>query len=160
MRVVTPEVLRFVTAMDDPDADDANRRMAFRAAAAKHVERSRECQSGRAPEQHLWELQLLQTRRGDARGMSEPLALYETPGWLEMRDDYLSTSTTTSANVQYGGFGPTGDRCIGLGYALLPGRFKLHLSARSSLADEMHRFAAGLREAVRELQDLLASEPT
>jgi carnitine O-acetyltransferase len=75
-----------------------------------------------------------------------------------MRDDHLSTSTTLSANVQFGGFGPTGERCIGLGYMLLPDRFRLHLSARRSLAGEMLLFAHELRQALSELQDLLATE--
>jgi carnitine O-acetyltransferase len=158
MRVVTPEVVRFVDAMDDAVADKAARRSAFRAAAGRHVERAKECQAGWAPEQHLWELQLIQRRRGEELGVREPLALYESPGWLKLRDDYLSTSSTPSANVRYGGFGPTGSRCIGIAYMLLPDRFGLHLSAPRPVADEMHRFAEELRVAVRELQDLLCGE--
>jgi carnitine O-acetyltransferase len=155
MRVVTPQVVRFVNTMDDPEADEAARRTAFHAAAAKHAERAKECQAGFAPEQHLWELQLIQRRRGADLGVHEPLALYETPGWLRMRDDCLSTSSTPSPNIRYGGFGPTGNRCIGIGYMLLPDRFDLHLSARRPVADEMHRFIEKLRAAVRELEALL-----
>jgi carnitine O-acetyltransferase len=158
MRVITPEVLSFVEAMDDPEADDATRRAAFRAAAEKHVERAKECQAGRAPEQHLWELQLIQQRSGEALGGLEEPALYQSPGWLRMRDDHLSTSTTPSANVRFGGFGPTGERCIGLGYMLLPDRFSLHLSAHRSRAGEMLLFADEVRAAFDELRDLLASE--
>jgi carnitine O-acetyltransferase len=158
MRVVTPEVIRFVNTMDDAEADEATRRTAFRAAAEKHVERAKECQAGYAPEQHLWELQLLQRRRGEALGVPEPLALHNTPGWLKMRDDYLSTSSTPSTNVQYGGFGPTGSRCIGIGYVLLPDRFNLHLSTPRPVADEMLLFTDELREAIRELQELLSGE--
>jgi carnitine O-acetyltransferase len=158
MRVVTPEVVRFVVAMNDPDADEATRRTAFRAAADKHVERAAECQAGHAPEQHLWELQLIQRRHGEAIGVPEPLALYETPGWLKLREDYLSTSSTSSANIEHSGFGPTGDRCIGISYMVLPDRFNLYLSAPRSIADEMGRFADKLREVVCELLDLLSSE--
>jgi carnitine O-acetyltransferase len=154
MRVVTPEVLRFVTAMDEADAP--TRRKAFRVAAEKHVERVRQCRAGAAPEQHLWELQLLQRRHGEATAIAKPPALYETPGWLAMRNDYLSTSTTPSANIRYGGFGPTSERCIGLGYTLLRDRFRLHLSTRRSSADELPRFVEKLREALRELEGLLA----
>jgi carnitine O-acetyltransferase len=156
MRVVTPETVRFVAAMDDPDADEPARTAALVAAAEKHVERARECQAGRAPEQHLWELQLIQRRRGEALGVTEPLALYETPGWLEMRDDYLSTSSTASANIEYSGFGPTGKRCIGISYMVFPGQSRLYLSAGRRTGDEMRLFADELRAAVRELQDLLA----
>ncbi len=160
MRVVTPEVVAFVTAMDDAQADERTRRAAFRAAAEKHVERARECQAGHAPEQHLWELQLIQQRRGAELGVTEPLALYDSPGWLTMRDDYLSTSAVGSTHVQYFGFGSTSRTCIGVGYALLPDRFELYLSTPRAVREQMSVFAEKLPEAVRELEDLLAAEHT
>jgi carnitine O-acetyltransferase len=158
MRVVTPEVVRFVAAMDDPDADVETRTAAFRTAAEKHVARAKECQAGQAPEQHLWELQLIQKRRGAVLGVAEPLPLYETPGWLKMRDDYLSTSSAPSANIQYFGFGSTSNRCIGIAYVLLPDRLNIYLSTPLPVADKMFVFADNVREAVRELQDLLSTE--
>jgi hypothetical protein len=159
MRVVTPEVLRFVAAMEDPDADADARRAAFRAAADKHVARAKQCQAVQVPEQHLWELQLIQRRQGEELGVSEPPELYSTPGWLVMRDDYLSTSSAPSVNIQYFGFGMTSSRCIGVAYVLLPDRFNLYLSTPRPVAEEMYRFAEKLRGAVAELRDLLATEP-
>jgi len=158
MRVVTPEVVRFVAAMDDPTANEQTRRAAFRAAADKHVERAKQCQAGHAPEQHLWELQLIQKRRGSELGVTEPLALYESPGWLTMRDDYLSTSAVPSPHVQFFGFGSTSQKCIGIGYALLPDRFNLYLTTPRAVSDQMSMFADKLPEAVHELHDLLATE--
>lgn len=152
MRVVTPEVRAFVETMDDPAAGREIRRDAFRAAADAHVRRAKECQAGQAPEQHLWELQLIHERRGGA----EPLPLFETPGWLVMRDDYLSTSSAPSANIRYFGFGSTSEQCIGVAYVLLPDRFNVYLSTPRPVADAMFEFAGRLREAVRELHDLLA----
>lgn len=160
MRVVTPEVLAFVAVMDDADADPGSRRAAFRAAAAAHVARAKQCQSGQAPEQHLWELQLIAKRRGAELGVTGPLPLYDSPGWTVMRDDYLSTSSAPSTNIQYFGFGSTSSTCIGVAYVLLPDRLNLYLSTPAPVAAEMHRFADRLREAVGELQDLLASEVT
>ncbi|MFD3607579.1 choline/carnitine O-acyltransferase [Streptomyces atroolivaceus] len=156
MRVVTPEMPAFVAAMDDPAADRDTRRAAFRAAAAAHVARAKECQAGEAPEQHLWELELIQRRRGDELGVREQPALYRSPGWLTMRDDYLSTSSAPSENIQYFGFGSTSSRCIGVAYVLLPDRFNLYLSTPRAVADQMHAFAEHLREAVAELRGLLA----
>jgi carnitine O-acetyltransferase len=158
MRVVTPEAVRFVNAMDDPNADMAARAAAFRAAADKHVTRAKECQAGQAPEQHLWELQLIQRRQGEALGVTEPIALYDSPGWLKMRHDYLSTSSAPSVNVQYIGFGSTSNHCIGVAYVLLPDRFNVYLSAPVPVADEMSVFADKLVEAVRELQDVLSAK--
>jgi carnitine O-acetyltransferase len=152
MRVVSPEAVRFVTAMDDPAADQETRRAAFRAAAEKHVERAKECQVGQAPEQHLWELQLIARRRGD----TEPLGLYDSPGWRIMRDDYLSTSSAPSVNIQYFGFGATSDKCVGVAYVLLPDRLNIYLSTPRAVSDAMFVFAARLREAVHELQDLIS----
>jgi carnitine O-acetyltransferase len=152
MRVVTPEVVAFVAAMDDPGVDAEAKRAAFRAAADAHVARAKECQAGRAPEQHLWELQLIARRRGD----TTPIALYESPGWLVMRDDYLSTSAVPSPHITYWGFGSTSQKCIGVGYAMMPGRFDLYLSTPRTVSEQMAVFAARLPEAVRELEELLS----
>ncbi|SFO66432.1 carnitine O-acetyltransferase [Actinomadura madurae] len=156
MRVVTPEVLRFTEVMDDPAAGAALRRDAFRAAAGAHVRRAKECQAGQAPEQHLWELQLIQKRRGAELGVTEPLHLFDSPGWLTMRDDYLSTSSAPSVNIRYFGFGSTSEQCIGVAYVLLPDRFNVYLSTPRPVAAAMGVFAEKLREAVAELRELLA----
>ncbi|MFG1645894.1 choline/carnitine O-acyltransferase [Amycolatopsis sp. NPDC049252] len=150
MRVVTPEVFRFVAAMEDGSTEE--KREAFRTAAAKHVSRAKECQAGDAPEQHLWELQLIAKRRGDA----DTLPLYSSPGWLKMRDDYLSTSSAPSVNIQYFGFGSTSPQCIGIAYVLLPDRWNIYLSTPKHVSSEMYRFADELGKAVSELQELLA----
>ncbi len=155
MRVVTPEVLRFVSTMEDTVAGPAERLAAFRDAASKHVARAKECQAGDAPEQHLWELALIAKRAGTA----EPPALYESPGWLVMRDDYLSTSSAPSENIQFFGFGSTSPQCIGVAYVLLPDRLNVYLSTPATVADQMHTFARELASAIRELEDLLANAP-
>ena len=160
MRVVTPELLAFVAAMGDEGADAATRRRAYRAAADQHVERARQCQAGQAPEQHLWELQMLQARRGSELGAAEPLALYESPGWTVMRDDYLSTSSAPSQYIQHFGFGSTSAQCIGIAYVLLPDRFNLYLSTPRAVGAHLEVFARELRQALDELRELLAEEPT
>ncbi|HEV7651653.1 MAG TPA: choline/carnitine O-acyltransferase [Actinophytocola sp.] len=151
MRVVTPEVLAFVSTMDDPAASADGRRAAFRTAAEKHVARARECQAGGAPEQHLWELQLL-AKRGGATTFP---ALYDSPGWLVMRDDYLSTSSAPSVNVEYFGFGSTSQQCIGVAYVLLPDNLNVYLSTPRIVGGQLHTFLDELSTAVRELRELL-----
>lgn len=161
MRVITPEILAFVAAMEAPAAAEdpaAARRDAFRSAAQAHVARAKDCQQGRAPEQHLWELQLIQRRRGAELGATEPLALYESPGWLVMRDDYLSTSSAPSTNIEYFGFGSTSSHCIGIAYVLLPDRLNIYLSTPRQVEHQMTGFADELRRAISELVELLAAE--
>lgn len=157
MRVVTPEILEFVKTVEDPQADTAAKQTAFRAAAEKHVARAKQAQMGQAPEQHLWELQLLQKRRGAELGATEEMSLYTSPGWRIMRDDYLSTSSAPSVNVQYFGFGSTSTHCIGIGYVMLPDHWNIYLSTAQEVAGDMHDFANNLRVAVEELANLLAS---
>ncbi|WP_342216072.1 choline/carnitine O-acyltransferase [Nocardia farcinica] len=155
MRVVTPEMIAFVDAMQDGTADRATRLAAARTAADAHVARAKQCQAGDAPEQHLWELQWIQRRRGAELGVTEPIALYDSPGWTIMRDDYLSTSSAPSVNIEYFGFGSTSSRCIGIAYVLLPDRWNLYLATPAAVADQMHAFAGHLRTAVAELAELL-----
>lgn len=158
MRVVTDEIATFVEAMGDPDATAGGRRAALRAAAAAHVARARECQAGRAPEQHLWAIQMLQGRRGGDLGAPGPSALFHSPGWRILRDDVLSTSAVPSVNVRYWGFGSTSERCIGVAYALLPDRFRVFLSTPRPVAGGMEAFAAALPVVVAELEALLEGD--
>ncbi len=90
--------------------------------------------------------------------MPEAPALFATPGWLVMRDDYLSTSSAPSVNIEFFGFGSTSSHCIGVAYLLLPDRFNLYLSTPRSVSADMYGFADQLRIAVQELQDLLETE--
>lgn len=154
MRVVTPQCLRFVKVMADAGADVTVRGKAFRAAAEAHVARTKQCQAGDAPEQHLAELQLIHIRRGGDAG---DLPIFRSPGWLIMRDAYMSTSSALSENIQYFGFGPTGINNIGVPYVLLPEGLNIYLSAQRPAVAQMHTFAERLIEAVRELENLLAT---
>ncbi|MFC6012152.1 choline/carnitine O-acyltransferase [Nocardia lasii] len=157
MRVVTPEMVAFVDAMVDPDIDRETKLVAARTAAAAHVARAKECQAGQAPEQHLWELEWIQRRRGEQLGVAdERIALFDSPGWTVMRDDYLSTSSAPSKYIRYFGFGSTSPRCIGVAYVLLPDRWNIYLATPKSVSDQMYAFADHLRTAVADLRELLS----
>jgi carnitine O-acetyltransferase len=157
MRVITPEMLQFVDAMQDEAASQADKVRRLRAAADSHVRRAKECQEGQAPEQHLWELMLIQKRRGKAIDVNEELTVFASPGWLKMRHDYLSTSSLMSDVVTFFGFGSTSIDCIGAGYAVRSDGFYAYLCTGKSGAIYLARFAANLRDAMLELGDLLQS---
>ncbi|MFI7666966.1 choline/carnitine O-acyltransferase [Nocardia sp. NPDC049526] len=156
MRVVTPEMVAFVDAMQDPAVAHSDRLAAARTAASAHVERAKQCQTGDAPEQHLWELEWIQRRRGGELGVTDPIPLYTSPGWTIMRDDYLSTSSAPSVNIRYFGFGSTSQKCIGIAYVLLPDRWNIYLATPKPVAAQMYAFADHLRTAVADLEALLA----
>ncbi|WP_410872497.1 choline/carnitine O-acyltransferase [Nocardia sp. A7] len=157
MRVVTPEMVAFVDAMVSPEVPESTKLVAARTAAYAHVARAKECQAGQAPEQHLWELEWIQRRRGEQLGVAdERIALFDSPGWTVMRDDYLSTSSAPSKYIRYFGFGSTSPRCIGIAYVLLPDRWNIYLATPKSVSDQMYAFADHLRTAVADLRELLA----
>lgn len=152
MRVVSPEVLAFVDALANDLCSPEQRRAAFEAAAAAHVARAKACQAGQAPEQHLWELQLLAARRG----LDLPQGVYGSPGWRKLRDDYLSTSAVPSTNIRAFGFGATSQHCIGVAYVLLPDALTVYLATPRSVGEQMQTFADALTDAFTELQELLS----
>jgi len=163
MRVVTPQSIGFVTAMNDPTAGRAAREAAYRAAADAHTARAKNCQTGKAPEQHLWELELLQHRQRHSTPPAHataPLALHTSPGWHTMRADYLSTSSAPSPNIACFGFGSTNPHCIGIGYVLRPDRLILYLSSHHTITHQMHAFAHELTSAIHQMRDLLTPNTT
>jgi carnitine O-acetyltransferase len=153
MRVVTPEMVRWVSAMDDPGATH-ERLAALLAAAGAHTARVRQCRSGLAPEQHLWELQMLRQRHTPTA--EHELPIFGSPGWLVMRDDDLSTSSVASPAIEQFGFGPTNDHCIGIAYHVLPDRFSVFLSAHRGV--DLPAYAGRLDEALSEMAALLATQ--
>ena len=155
MRVVTPEIVAFVDAMGNESASDEQKAELFRAAAAKHSRRLRECQSGEAPEQHLWQLQLLAQAQGLPVDTDEAFRLFTSPGWLKMRNDYLSTSSAPSENITVFGFGATSEQCIGVAYLVRNDSITAYLSTPSPVAAAMHDFSDNLQQAYRDLAALL-----
>ncbi len=154
MRVVTPEIVRAVAAIEDPASSPQERGTWIRAAAQRHVERARQCQASEAPEQHLWELLLIQQRQG--RGM--PPALFDTPGWRILRDDYLSTSSVPSV-VDALGFGATSGHCIGIAYQFQPEYMAAYLSTPTAELDGLEAFIEALPQAMRDLAAALEQSP-
>ncbi len=158
MRVVSAESCRFVELMEST-ADVATKQAALRQAADKHISRAKACQAGQAPEQHLWQLLLLAEENRQALAISaDDLAIFQSPGWLIMRDDYLSTSSAPSDNVTIFGFGATSEKCIGVAYLPRTEAIYAYLSTPTPVAAQMHRFAEHLAQALRDLNTLLQED--
>ncbi len=158
MRVVTPQIIDFINCMQDPQLDASSKRQALLSAAEQHTARLRQCQSGEAPEQHLWQLQLIAHERGIELGVGEHFSLFESPGWLKMRNDYLSTSSAPSDNITVFGFGATSEQCIGVAYLVRNESIKAYLSTPSAVAQHMHLFSDKLHVAFQEMANILQEE--
>lgn len=159
MRVVTDETIQFVKTLQNANSSDDAKRAALRKAANAHSNRLRACQQGKAPEQHLWQLLLIAEAQGDELGIRQnDLALFSSPGWLTMRNDYLSTSSAPSDSITVFGFGATSEQCIGIAYLPRAEGIYAYLSTPSSVAGQMQEFTRHLNQVLRELANLLAGE--
>lgn len=174
MRTVTPEVFNFVETMENPSTSLEEKISSFRAAADRHVARAKDCQKGNAPEQHLWELQNIYNRNPEefisnpgffarlfgARGLTKEdcktaLEFYESPGWIKLRSDSLSTSSAPSPTIQYFGFGSTGPGCIGIGYLVRNDVINCYLATAQGEEAALSNFITQYDKALRELAALL-----
>lgn len=171
MRTVTPEVFKFVETIENTEATNVEKTAAFREAAKKHGERAKQCQQGDAPEQHLWELQNIYNRNPELfsggllaklfkgklakEDCIQALKLFESPGWIKMRQDSLSTSSAPSPNILYFGFGSTGPGCIGVGYLVRGDVINCYLSTAQGEEEAMERFILNFDKALKELSQLL-----
>lgn len=174
MRTITPEVIEFVETLENPAASREEKRESFRRAAQKHGERAKNCQQGNAPEQHLWELLNIYNRNPEkfragmlgklfGKGLSEneiteALKLYESPGWIKMRSDSLSTSSAPSPTIIYFGFGSTGPGCIGVGYLVRADEMNCYLSTAEGEEAAVESFMTNWRTALTELSALLEED--
>lgn len=175
MRTVTPEVLTFVETMEDESKSVGEKIGSFRAAGDKHVGRARECQQGQAPEQHLWELLNIYNRNPErfqtglfsrlfqgglsSKDIDAALALFDSPGWMKMRSDALSTSSAPSPSIINFGFGSTGPGCIGVGYLVGADSINSYLSTAQGEDEALESFMTHWAAALSDLAELLEQDP-
>lgn len=88
---------------------------AYRLAENAHKARLLRCQHGLGVERHMTGLAAMHTMHAGA-GITSP-ALFNDPGWLELKHDALSTSGIGAPFIRFFGFGPTTRDGYGIGYA-------------------------------------------
>lgn len=159
MRVVTRQIEEFVNAVDDETKTREEKIALYHAAAKKHVERAKAASAGSAPEQHLWWMQMIAEEKGAELGVTEPLDLFETPGWTIMRNDYLSTSATPAGNIRFSGFGATSPDCIGVPYILSADEFRSCLATGAKGVETMKVYRQNLVAALQDLAEILEPAP-
>ena len=155
MRVVTPAIINFVKVMQEDKNSISIKKEALDEAVKQHLNRIRECQNAKAPEQHLWQLQFIAQEKSKELGVQKDFKLFHSAGWLKMRDDYLSTSSAPSQSASVFGFGATSKQCIGTGYITKPNKLKIYLSTPSDVSHYMDSFSDNLAIAFKEIALLL-----
>ena len=86
------------------------------------------------------------------------LKLFESPGWIKMRQDSLSTSSAPSPTISYFGFGSTGPGCIGVGYLVRNDVINCYMSTAQGEEDALESFIKHYDLALKELSNLLQSD--
>ena len=154
MRVVTPQMLNFVKTVESNDSI-SSKKEAIKNAASAHIERIKECQSGNAPEQHLWQLEIISKKNSDIKIIDKDLELFSSAGWRNMRDDYISTTSVGSKFVNMIGFMTSSKKCIGVAYSINRSNIEIYISGFKDSQYKPNEFSNNLRESIDDMVDIL-----
>ena len=155
LRTVTPEVVEFVSAMEDGSVPLKQVQDRLKQAAAAHATRMKECKEGQGIDRHLLGLHSIWQRAGEHLGIEEQPEIFCSPGWIKLRHDILSTSRLASRDIEYFGFGPTTPECTGIGYAVYDDNCVFVISARENRRDELESFTRNLNQALLDMAELM-----
>jgi len=156
LRTVTPEVVEFVSAMEEQSVPREEVRDKLKQAAVAHVRRMKECKEGRGVDRHLIGLLSIWQRKAKQLGIEAQPEIFSSPGWIKMRRDILSTSRLVSEEIEHFGFGPTTPDCTGIGYTVYGGNCMFVLSAWQNRRDELESFARNLKQALLDMAELMS----
>ena len=106
-------------------------------------------------DRHLFGLCNIYRDLGTDLGIVDTPGFFETPGWLTLRRNLLSTSTSGAKGLFLAGFGTVEDEGFGVRYLAFPGSIHFNVTSRTALRGEMERFVDLLESALVEMRELL-----
>lgn len=155
VRSVSEESVEFTRLMSGPEVPPEQKATAARKAMEEHVRRTREARDGEGVDRHLFGLCNIYRDLGTDLGIVDTPGFFETPGWLTLRRNLLSTSTSGAKGLFLAGFGTVEDEGFGVRYLAFPGSIHFNVTSRTALRGEMERFVDLLESALVEMRELL-----
>jgi carnitine O-palmitoyltransferase 2 len=161
VRSCTPESDIMCKTFFDKSASSAAKLAALRTAVKNHGTITREALMGAGWDRHMFALKY----EAQKNGLDLP-AIFSDVSYQRLSEIILSTSTLSSPVINGGGFGPTGDRCYGIGYTTGVLRGVLDSSIRdqdgfacSVMAYTNHRdphaFTDSIKSSLKMMRDVL-----
>ena len=152
-RPITAEAVAFIKAFEE-GADRETLRAALKDASEAHKGRISLCMAGQAPEGHLALLRQVWLKYGPSMGIDDEPELYQSPAWLKMTKNYLSSSTTSGEGLALAGYGPVEQGGLSARYLSRPDRLVFHIGSWSCDGDLAERFTQALDKALRDMEDI------
>ena len=112
-----------------------------------HVNRIKKCQNGLGIERHLFALYKMYEKYGNQLGISSPPKLYDSPGYKQLKHDFISTSGVGFESIRLFGFGPVVDDGYGIGYVIKDDEINVSLSTKIKNKDKGIELLNNLNDA-------------
>jgi len=130
-RPVNREVALLAKAMQKDDQSSEWMKSQLRKAQDAHLNRIMKCQQGYGIERHLFGLQKMYEQHGERLGISKEPGLFSTPGYRQLKHDFLSSSGVGSESISLFSFGPVTEDGFGIGYVIRQESIHVSLSCKS-----------------------------
>lgn len=127
----------------------------LKAASMAHSERVAQCRDGRGVDRHLFGLRKMLESFGPEIGVSEPPALFSSPGYAVLSRNLVSTSTGPTEGFRIYGYGPSDDEGFGVRYLMFPDRLVFTMTSRTAMEPVLLDFREKLAENMEEMAALL-----
>jgi carnitine O-acetyltransferase len=155
VRPVSWESVKFTSLMRDDSATSGEKADAARKAIEEQVSRTREAREGLGVDRHLFGLYNIFLDMGKDLGIEELPEFFRDPGWLTLKRNLLSTSTSGTGGLFLAGFGTVDDEGFGVRYLTFPGSIHFNVTSRTILRQDMDKFVDLLESALLEMEELL-----
>ena len=155
MRSVTPEVVRFVKTMTTDEVDETAKVNALHQAIRAHLDRVKACRAAAGVERHLFGLLNIYKRKGEELDILQAPEIFNSPGWLALRHDTLSTSNGSSDALDMFCFGPVVNDGFGIAYLIQNERIVFVVTSRTAMTEKLEKFVGYVEEALLKMTELL-----
>ena len=157
VRPVTEASAAFIKALHEGmDSDDVLLDK-FRLAEKAHLDGIKRGQSALGPERHMTGLQYMYAmyaNTASGKGLIKP-EIFDDEGYLALRSDALSTSSITSAYIDYFGFGPVAADGLGIGYGVKSDALHMMVSSYKTSDVTADIFLDNMEEAAKRFLEIL-----
>ena len=151
-RAISVEKRTLVEAIESGEESNETLYSLMQAASDAHSARIKECQKGLGVERHLFGLEQMYHRFGEELGINALPMLFQDPGYLALRHDFISTSGMAYQNAKARMFAPVVRNGHGLAYFILDHMISMNLSSYSENEFKGKQLLNHLIQALHELQ--------
>lgn len=157
-RASSMEKRLLVEAIESREESNENLYRMMQTASDAHAARIRDCQKGFGVERHLFGLKKMYDLFSEELGIEEKPAIFRDPGYLTLKDDFISTSGMVYPEAKARMFAPAVREGHGLAYFILDHTISLNLSSYTENEFKAKQLMKNMIIALQELRTIAESE--